>query len=178
MTAQVQQRICIKFYVKPEHSSMETIRLIQKAASMSNWWSAASSPQGACSCITPRAEFSGEIPDHPGNSVPLQPRFGAQQCLALPKTKITFEREGISDCWWHSEKYDETADGDREYCVRSQGAYFEWDSDVIVLCTMFLVSSSINVSIFHITWLDTFWADLIYAVIGSFIHSFILIFFI
>ena len=29
----------------------------------------------------------------------------------------------------------------------------------IVLCTMFLVSSSINVSIFHITWLNTFWAS-------------------
>ena len=28
---------------------------------------------------------------------------------------------------------------------------------------MFLVSSSINVSIFHITWLDIFWTDLTYA---------------
>ena len=32
---------------------------------------------------------------------------------------------------------------------------------VIVLYTMFLVSSSINVSIFHSTWLDTFWTDLV-----------------
>ena len=46
--------------------------------------------------------------------------------------------------------------------VRSQGAYFEGDRGVIVLCTVFLVSSSINVSIFHITCLDTFWTDLIY----------------
>ena len=30
-----------------------------------------------------------------------------------------------------------------------------------VLCTMVLVSSSINVSIFHITWLGTFWTDLV-----------------
>ena len=29
-----------------------------------------------------------------------------------------------------------------------------------VLCFLYLVSSSINVSIFHITWLDTFWTDL------------------
>ena len=35
----------------------------------------------------------------------------------------------------------------------------EWG--VIVLCTMFLVSSLINVSIFHITSLDTFWRDLV-----------------
>ena len=31
-----------------------------------------------------------------------------------------------------------------------------------VQCTLYLVSSSINVSIFHISWLDTFWTDLIY----------------
>ena len=45
-----------------------------------------------------------------------------------------------------------------ENCVRSQGAYFEGDRDVIVLCTMFLypVSSS-NVSVLHNTWLDTSW---------------------
>ena len=28
-------------------------------------------------------------------------------------------------------------------------------------CPMFLLSSSINVSIFHITWFDTFWIDLV-----------------
>ena len=31
-----------------------------------------------------------------------------------------------------------------------------------VQCFLYLLSSSINVSIFHITWLDTFWPDLIY----------------
>ena len=49
-----------------------------------------------------------------------------------------------------------------ENCVRSQGAYFEGDWGVTVLCTMFLVSSSINVCIFHITGLYTFWTELIY----------------
>ena len=38
------------------------------------------------------------------------------------------------------------------------------DWGVIVLCTMFLVSSSINVSIFHSTWLDPFWTDLVPAI--------------
>ena len=60
--------------------------------------------------------------------------------LAFPKTKITFEREVISDCQWDSEKYDGAADGDWENCVRSQSAYFEGDWGVTVLCTMFLVS--------------------------------------
>ena len=52
------------------------------------------------------------------------------------QNKITFEREEVSDCWWHV--------------------------GVVVLCSMFFVSSLINVSIFHMIWLDTFWTDLIY----------------
>ena len=88
-----------------------------------------------------------------------QPPFVVLRLLAIPKTKITFEREEISDHWWDSGKYNKAADGYWENCVRSQGAYFEGDWGVIVLCTMFLVSSSINVSIFYITWLYTFWID-------------------
>ena len=38
---------------------------------------------------------------------------------------------------------------------------FEEDWGSIVLCTMFLVSSSINISIFHITLLDIFWTDFV-----------------
>ena len=33
-----------------------------------------------------------------------------------------------------------------------------------VQCFLYLVSSSINVSIFHITGLDSFWADLVYSI--------------
>ena len=58
-------------------------------------------------------------------------------------------------------KYDWVADGNWENCVRSQGAYSEGDWGVIVLCTIFLVSSSINASSFHRMWLDTFWTGLV-----------------
>ena len=37
MTEQVHQQICIKFYIKLEHSSMETMGMIQKAVAMGNW---------------------------------------------------------------------------------------------------------------------------------------------
>ena len=70
----------------------------------------------------------------------LDPNFGALQLLAFPKTKVTFERGEISDHQWASRKYDGAADDDWENCVRSQGAYFEGDWGVIVLCTVFLVS--------------------------------------
>ena len=135
--------------------------MIQKAAAMGTWWLAASSWQRARSCITSCAEFFGKTSNHPGDSASWEPRFGAEWLLA--KTKITFEREEISDCWWDSGKYDRAADGDWENCVRSQGSYFEGDWGIIFLCTMFLVSFSINVSIFHITWLDTSWTDLVYS---------------
>ena len=78
----------------------------------------------------------GKTSSHPGDSAPLQPRFGTLWLLAFPKTKITFEREKTSD----PRKYDRAADGYWENCVRSQGPYLEADSRIIILCTMFFVS--------------------------------------
>ena len=140
---------------------METFQMIQMAAAIGNWWLAASSWQHDHSRILSYTEIFCKASNHPGDSAPLQPRFGALWLLAFPQIKITSERQEISDCWWDSRKHDRAADGDWENCVRSQGAYFEGDWGVIVLCTMFLVSSSINVSVFLITWLDTFWTELI-----------------
>ena len=116
MTEQVEQQICIQFYVKLEHSSSETIWMTQKATAMGKWWLAVSSWQCAHSCITSLAESFGKTSDQPGDSVPLQPRFGTLWLLAFPKTKITVEREEISDHWWDSGKYDGAADGDWENC--------------------------------------------------------------
>ena len=56
-TEWVEQWICIKFFVKLEHSSMRTIQIIEKDTVMGNWWSAASSQQCTCSCTTSRAVF-------------------------------------------------------------------------------------------------------------------------
>ena len=135
MTEWVEQWICINFCVKLEHSFVEIISMIQKATAMGNWWLAASSRQFTHSWITSHVEFFGETSNHPGDSAPLQLRL-----LAFPKTKITFEREEVSDHWWDSGKYNRATDGDWENCVRSQGDYTEGDWSVVVLCTVFLVS--------------------------------------
>ena len=121
MTEQVKQWICIKFCVKLEQFSEETIQMIQKATAMGNWGLAASSQQCTHSFITSLAEIFGKISNHPGDSASLQPRFGALRLLTFPKFKITFEREEISDRQWDSGKYDEAADGDWKNCVRYQG---------------------------------------------------------
>ena len=114
--------------------------MIQKTTAMGNWWLAASSKQSTCSCILSFKEFIGETSNHPGDSAPLQPKFRALWLLAFLKTKISFEREEISDYQRDSGKYDGAANSDWENCVRSQGAYFEEDWGIIVRCTMFLVS--------------------------------------
>ena len=85
-------------------------------------------------------QFLGKTSIYPGDSAPLQPRFGALWLLTFPKIKITFKREEISDHSWDSGKYDRAADGDWENSVRSQGTCLEGDWGIIVLCTMFLVS--------------------------------------
>ena len=92
--------------------------------------------------------FFDKTSNHPGDSAPLWPKFGTLWLLTFLKTKMTFERKEISNHQWDSGKYNGAADGNLEKYVRSQGAYFEGDWG-IVLCTMFLVSSSI-MSLFFI----------------------------
>ena len=96
MTEWTEQWICIKFCVKFKHFSTETIQMIQKAAAMGNQWLETSPQQCACSSITSHAEFFGETSNHPDDSAPPQPRFGALWLLGFPKSKITYERKEIS----------------------------------------------------------------------------------
>ena len=110
----------------------------------------------AHSCITPHTEFSGETSNHPGDSALLQPRFGTLWLLAFSKNKITFEREEIfrpsfgfreiwlGSWWWLGELCEVPR------CLLKGTVV----SLSYVQYFLHLVSSSINVSIFHITWLD------------------------
>ena len=166
MTERVEQWICIKFCVKLEHSSKETTQIIQKAAAMDNWWLAASSRQHAHSCIKSPADFF--LAKHQIIQV-TQPRYSPD---LVPCNFWLFPKLNMHRLWKRRDfrpsvrlgKYDEEAGGDWENCVRFQGAYFEGDWGIIVLCTMFLVFCIFfnNVSIFHIAWLDTFWTNLMY----------------
>ena len=115
---------------------------------MGSWWLAASPQQHACLCIMSCTEFFGETSNHPGDSGPLQPRYGTLQLLGFPKTKITFEREEISDSQWDSGKYDGAADGDWENCWGPKVPTLKGTEMSLsyVQCFLYLVSSSINVS--------------------------------
>ena len=136
----VEQQIWNKFCVKLEYFSMKTIWMIQKATAMSKWWLAASSWQCAYSCIISHAEFIGETSNYPGDSAPLQTRFGTLWLLAFSKLKSPLKGKRYQTIDEIQTKYDGTADGDWQSCVKSQGAYFEGDPGILVLYTVFLVS--------------------------------------
>ena len=78
------------------------------------------------------------------------------QLLAFPKTKVTFEREEISDHWWDSGKYDGAVDGDGRTV---------WGPRVPTLKgteVFYSVFCIFNKCVYiHIAWQDTFWTDLV-----------------
>ena len=129
MAEWVEQQIYVKFCVKLEHSSTETIQMTQKATAMGNWWLAASSHNTPAHASHLVQSFFCETSNHPGDSAPYSPDLVPCDLWLFPKLNH----------WWDSGKYDRAAGGTWENCVRSQGAYFKGDGDVIVLHTMFLV---------------------------------------
>ena len=102
----------------------------------------------------------GKTWNHSGDSAPLQPRFGALRLLAFPQIKIIFEREEISNHQWDSRKYYGAAD--RKSCEKPNVPTLKGTEASLscIQCFLYFVSSSINVSIFHIVYLGTFWTDL------------------
>ena len=170
MTELIEQRICIEFCINLEHSFAKTIQMIRKATAMGNWWLAVSTQQCTSSCITTSVIF-GKTSNPPGDSAPLQPRFGALWLLTFPKIKITFKREEISDIRWDLGKYDEAAGGNWTNCVRSQGAYVEGDWGVIVLCTMFLISCIFfNICLYFSYYMSGYLLDRTYIYIQETLH--------
>ena len=97
-------------------SSVKAIWMIQKAAAKGNWWLAASSWQHACSCITSHAKFFAKHQITQVTQTLYSPDLVPCNFWLFPKTKITFEREEISNGWRESGKYDRAADGYWENC--------------------------------------------------------------
>ena len=162
MTERVEQWICIKFCIKLQLSSMETIQMIQKATAMGNWWLAASPWQCARSCIMSHAEFL--VKQHITQvTQPLsQPRFGALRLLAFPQNKnhtwngrdfrlsVRF-RKIQKGSWWPLGELCEVP-----RCLLWRGLRCH------CLCTMFLVFCIFFNKCLYVSYLDTFWTDPVY----------------
>ena len=105
----------------------------------------------------------GKTPNHPGYLFPLQPIFYALLLLAFPKTKITSERPEI-------QTISEIHNNMTRQLLATWGTVWGPKMPTFkrteaslssVQCFLYLVSSSINVSISHSTWVDTFWTHLV-----------------
>ena len=132
------------------------------APAMGNWSLAASSQQHACSWIISHKEFFFCETSHPGDSAPLQPRFGALRLLAFPHSKSPLKGKRFQSV--------DEIQGNTTGQLMTTGRTV-WGPKVPTLkgteaslsyiqCFLYLVSSSINVSIFHITCRGTL-ADLV-----------------
>ena len=145
MTEGVEQWICIIFYVKLRHSSVETIQMIQKATAIGNWWQSFLAKH-QISQVTQPSYSSDLVPCDFWLFPKLNHLWKGRDFRLLMRFRKLWQGS-----WWRLGELYEVPK-----CLS-----FEGDWGIIVLCTMFLVSSSINVSIFHSAWLDTFWTDLI-----------------
>ena len=155
MTQWVEQQICIKFCVKLEHSSTETICMIQKATTVGSWWLTTSSQQHTHSCIMSSEEFFGETSNHSGDSAPLQPRSGALRLWLFPKLKSPLKGKRFQTVDEIQENMMEQlmATGRTVWGPKVRALKRTEVSSSYVQCLLYLVSSSVNVSIFHIKWL-------------------------
>ena len=164
MTEQVEQWICIKFFIKLEHSSAETSQMIQKPAAIGNWWLAASPRENICSGITSVQSFWARHQITQVTQPHYSPDLAPCNFWLFPKLKSSLKVQRFQTV----NEIQENTTGQLMVTGRTV-----WGPKVptvkgtevslsFVQCFLYLVSSSINVSIFHITWLDTFWTDLVY----------------
>ena len=93
MTERTEQQICIKFCIKLEHSSAETMWIIQKVAAVGNMIGSFLMTM-SCSCITSLTEFFWQNIKSSRWLSPL-PDLVPCQLLTFPKTKIIFKGKRV-----------------------------------------------------------------------------------
>ena len=156
MTEQVQQWTCIKFCVKLEHSSIETIWMIQKAIAIGHRLLATSSRQRTRLCITSHAEFLAKHKITQVIQLPHSPDLAPCDFWLFPKLNHLWKGGGFRP----SMRFRKILWGNWRWLGElgvAPRCYFEGDWGITVLCIMFLVSCIFfSVSIFHTTRLDTF----------------------
>ena len=153
MTKWGEQWICIRLCVKLEHSSVETIWMIQNTTAMGNWWLAASSWQWAHSCITSCAEFLANHQVTRMTQTLYSPDLAPCGFWLFPNLKSALKEKRFQTV----NEIQENVMGQLMVIGRTEGGpkVPTWKgteaSLSYVQCFLYLVSSSINVSIFCIT---------------------------
>ena len=116
-----------------------------------------------CHILSGASMFFGETSNHPGDLAPYSPDLVPCDFWLFPKLKSPL----IGSRFQNVDEIQENTTGQLTATGRTV-----WGPKVptlkgteaslsCVLCFLHLVSSSISASIFHVTWLDTFWTDLV-----------------
>ena len=165
MTEQVQQWICIIFCIKFEHSSMEITQMIQKV----QLWATSicqfhhNNALAHTSHLTSRVEFFLWNIQLTRWLTSLQLKLLICDFWLFPKLKSPLKGkrfQTISEIQGNMTgqlmAVGRTVWGPKVLTLKGTEASLSY-----VHCFLSFVSSAINISIFHIIWLDTFWTDLI-----------------
>ena len=157
MSEWVEQWICIKFCVKFEHSSVEAIQMIQKPVAMGNWWLAAPSRQTLAHVSRAVQNFLVKHQITQVTQPSCCPDLAPCDFWLFPKLKSPLKggklqtineiQENTRGQLWQLGELCEVP-----RCLLWRGLRHHCP----MYCFLYLVSSSTNVSTFHITWLDTF----------------------
>ena len=171
---QVEQRICIEFFIKLEYSFVETIWVISEGCSYGQ--------------MVIGSFINGDY------TLPHASRLVQRFLLKHQITQVTQPHYSPNlapcDFWLFSKlksllkmKRFQTIDDIQKNMMGQLMVTGRtvWDPKVLtckgtgaslsyVQCFLYLAFSSINCYIFHITWLDTFWTDLVYFYITRSLH--------
>ena len=128
--------ICFKL----EHSSVETIGMIQKAAAMGNLWLAASSRQHTVHASRLLQRFLAKHQITQVTQLHYSSDLTPWNFWIFPKLKLPLKGKRFQTVNEIQENMAGQLTVTGGTVVRSQGAYFEGDWGIIVLCTMFPVS--------------------------------------
>ena len=138
--------------------------MIQKAAAVwatSDWQLHHNHVPTHASCLV--QSFFGETSNHPGDSAPFSPDLVPCNFWLFPKLNSLLKGKRF-------QIIDETQENMMGWLMAIRRAVGGSEVPTLkgtevslscVECFLYLGSSSINVSIFHSTWLNTFWIDLV-----------------
>ena len=160
MTKWVGQWLCIKLCVKLKHSYVKTIWMIDGQLVIGSFITIMHLLMHHFSCRV----FSPRVSNHPGDSAPYSPDLVPCDFWLSPKLKSPLQ--GMS-----FQTIGEIQENTTGQLMAIGGTV--WGPKVPILkgtevslsyvqCFLYPVSSSINVSVLHIAWLDTFWTDLLW----------------
>ena len=162
-TEQVEQWICFRLCIKLAHSSTETIRVIQKATAMGNWWLTALSRHAPVHVSHLLQSFLVKHQITQATQPLHSPDLAPHDFWLFPKLKSPLKGnrfQAVDEIQENTKgqlmAIGRTLWGPKELTLKGTEASLTY-----VQCFLYIVSSSINASTFPNTWLDTFWTDLI-----------------